>query len=231
MENFNSIFALLELQYGIEVDDNDAIDTGLIAWQKIGNKNYRLYRFRTTADPETGEITLPCNCDPDLIEAVTYDFEDWNYTDNLHVNGDYNSAFTEHYIEGRRHFSDDFYQAGKYVKYTKGFGKIYIESPLNIPVTILYKGVEMDEDDLPYINNKEAEAIACYVAYTNKFKEGWSKNNQQLLQMAQLLEQRWLKLCDAARVRKLNQNDMNEILDAKSSYNRKYYGKSYKPIR
>lgn len=230
MESFNSIFALLSLQYGVEIDDDDAIDIGLVAWNKIGNKNYRLYRFRAEADPESGAIDLPCNCDVDMIESVTYDFEDWNYTDNLKVNGDYQSAFTEHYIEANKHFKDEFYQSGKYVKYEKGFNRIFIHPPY-LPVNILYKGVVMDEEQLPYLTHKETEAIACYIAYTYKFKEGWQTNNHALLQMAQLLEQRWLKLCDAARVRKLNQNDMNEILDVRSSYGRKYYGKSYKPIR
>ena len=230
MENFNSIFALLDLQYGLDIDEDDAIDTGLIAWEKIGNKNYKLYRFRATPDFETGVVDLPCNCNPDLIEAVTYDFEDWNYTDNLKENGDLQSSFTEQYIEGSKIYKDKLYNSGKFAKYSKGFNRLYFDPPYS-PVTILYKGVIMDDEQLPYLTNKEVEAIACYIAYTQKFKEGWQTNNQQILQMAQLLEQRWLRLCDAARVRVLNQNDMNDILDVKSSWGRKYYGKSYKPIR
>ena len=53
-----------------------------------------------------------------------------------------------------------------------------------------------------------------------------------MLQEAQLLEQRWLKLCDAARVSiYINQNEMNTILDAKTSWNRKIFNKSYKPMK
>lgn len=230
MEDFNNIFPLLELQYGLEIDEDDAIDIGLIAWNKIGNKNFRLYRYRGQVDPETGEVKLPCNCNEDDIEAVTYDFEDWQYTDNLKNYGDIDSAFSEHYNEAWKHLTDSFYISGKYVKYDRGPGVIYIHSRIPF-VNILYKGQIVNDDGLPYLSNKEIEAIACYVAYTQKFKQGWQKNNQQTLQAAQLLEQRWLKLCDAARVRKLNQNDMNEILDAKSNWNRKIYGKSYKPIR
>lgn len=231
MEDFNTIFELLELQYGLDIDADDAIDVGLIGWNKIGNRRYRLYRFRGAVDPETHEVELPCNCDVENgIEAVTYDFEDWNYTDNLKINGDLNSSFTEQYIEGRKRFTDSFYMHGRYVKYDKGPGVIYVYD--HIPyVNILYKGQHVNEEGLPYINNKEAEAIACYIAYTYKFKNGWQTNNQQTLQTAQLLEQRWIKLCDAARVSKLNQNDMNEILDAKSSWGRKIFNKSYKPIK
>jgi len=53
------------------------------------------------------------------------------------------------------------------------------------------------------------------------------------MQFSQVLKQDWEKKCDAARVDKTywSQNDMNAILDVKSNYNRKMYGKSYKPLR
>ena len=230
MEDFNSIFALLDLQYKLDIDEDDAIDIGLIAWNKIGNRKYRLYRYRGKVDPETGEVKLPCNCPEDGIEAVTYDFEDWQYTNNLRPRGDLESNFVEHYIEANKRFNDSFYMPGKYVKYDKGPGVIYVHERIPF-VNILYKGQIVNDDGLPYLTPKEQEAIACYIAYTNKFTKGLVSNNQNTLQVAQLLEQRWLKLCDAARVTKLNQNDMNEILDAKSNWNRKIFGKSYKPIR
>ena len=41
---------------------------------------------------------------------------------------------------------------------------------------------------------------------------------------------RWLFLLDAARVPDyISQNEMNDILDAKYSWDRKVYNKSYKP--
>lgn len=47
-----------------------------------------------------------------------------------------------------------------------------------------------------------------------------------------MLESRWYKLCDAARVPEhISQNEMNKILDAKTSWNRKIFNKSYKPVR
>lgn len=228
MENFNTIFEILQLLYNIDMDDEDAIDIGLIAWNKIGNHNFRLFRFRGKVGKD-GKVDLPCNCPEDGLEAVTYDFEDWQYTSNMLVNGDYNSAFTEHYIEGRKALKDSFYMHGRYVKYDKGYRCIYVHD--HIPyVNIMYKGPIVDDNGLPYITNKEAEAIACYIAYTEKFKQGWQTNNKDSLQTAQLLEQRWKQLCSQAKVRYLNQNDMNEILDAKSSWNRHLFGKSQKPI-
>jgi hypothetical protein len=39
-------------------------------------------------------------------------------------------------------------------------------------------------------------AIATYIAYVNKFKEGLKTNNGDILRMSQVLEGRWLKQCD-----------------------------------
>ena len=62
-------------------------------------------------------------------------------------------------------------------------------------------------------------------------KEGLMTNNANILQTAQLMLQDWLKYCDAARVPEyLNQNEMNDILDAKTNWNRKRHNFSYKPV-
>jgi hypothetical protein len=48
--------------------------------------------------------------------------------------------------------------------------------------------------------------------------------------LAQIVKEDWLRGCNAARVPEhMSQNDMNAILDAKTSWNRKSYGKSFKP--
>jgi hypothetical protein len=75
---------------------------------------------------------------------------------------------------------------------------LYFDQPGNI--NLLYKGIIVDEEGLPYLSSKETEAIACYLAYVQKFKEGIATHNQAVLAEAQMLEQRWYKLCDAARV-------------------------------
>lgn len=88
-----------------------------------------------------------------------------------------------------------------------------------------------DEDNLPLLNDKELRAVAAYVAYVAINKEGIQKRDGNLLKIAQGLEIKWLKLCNAARVAEyLTQNDMDRILDAKVRLDRKQYGKSIKPI-
>ena len=89
----------------------------------------------------------------------------------------------------------------------------------------------MDEEGLPELSDKEATAIATYIAYVQKFKEGLITNNANIIQASALLKQQWLQQCDQARVQYLNQNAMNNILQVKGSWDRARYSKSYKPMR
>ena len=91
MTDFHTAMFQANLQYGLELQEEDFEEIGLIAWQRIGNKRVRTYRYCTTVSCDGDHsIELPCNAD--IIEAVTYGFEDWNYTDNILPNGDINSA-------------------------------------------------------------------------------------------------------------------------------------------
>lgn len=228
MNDFNYIYTVANSLYGLELEPEQFEELGLTAWNLIGNKTVRLYNYSADISCDNLSVQLPCNCD--IIEAVTYNHEDWNYSTNKTVNGDYNSQFTEQYIEARKLYQAPLYISGKYAKYERVGDILYFDKDYG-KVNILYKGVILDEDGLPKVNEKEALAIATYIAFATKQKQGWITNNQNIIQLAQYLYQQWLKYCDSARVPlSIDQNTMNQVLDAKSSWNRKVYNKAYKPI-
>lgn len=228
MNDFNYIYTVANSLYGLELEPEQFEELGLTAWNLIGNKTVRLYNYSANISCDDLSVQLPCNCD--IIEAVTYNHEDWNYSTNKTVNGDYNSQFTEQYIEARKLYQAPLYISGKYAKYERVGDTLYFDKDYG-KVNILYKGVILDEDGLPQVNEKEALAIATYIAFATKQKQGWITNNQNIIQLAQYLYQQWLKYCDSARVPlSIDQNTMNQVLDAKSSWNRKVYNKAYKPI-
>jgi len=99
---------------------------------------------------------------------------------NVTENGDYHSSFVEEYIEGRKEYEDPLYQRGMYVKYRRVGDTLYLDKDCG-PIMILYRGTELDDDGLPYINDKEKDAIACYCAYIMKFKEGIRTNNPNII--------------------------------------------------
>jgi hypothetical protein len=49
-------------------------------------------------------------------------------------------------------------------------------------------------------------------------------------QLAAALKADWLRACNAARVRPMTHNEMDDILDVRTRWDRKFYGKSFKPV-
>lgn len=236
MNDFHYVAVMLDMLYGIEMDDEDLEELGLIAWNLIGNKNIRLHRCRLKINEHDLSITLPCNATNKngelggVVELVTASYEDWQHVTNHTYNGDINSSITENQIEYEKYYQGPFYLPGKILKYHQVEDKLYFTHNYGT-VNILYKGVIADDEGLPKLTDKEATAIATYIAYVTKFKEGLITNNQAIVQMAEMLNAKWLRQCDQARVTYLNQNDMNQIIEIKNSWDRGIYSKSYKGLK
>lgn len=226
MNNFHYALSLVNTLYGIEMKEEDFEEVALIAWNLIGNKRTRLYRYNTCVEDCSEGVQLPCNVD--ILEGVTVPTEECAYSTNDTPNGDLHSAYVEDYIEHRKMFRDPRYIPGKFIKYERVGDMLYFDRPHG-PIIILYRGIIMDEDELPEITDKEAYAIAAYCAWVVKFKEGIQTNNANIIQLAATLKAQWDTKCDQARVGQyMSQNEWDQVLDAKVSHNRKCYNKSLK---
>ena len=110
--------------------------------------------------------------------------------------------------------------------------KVLVFNEDNIYVTVVYKGVILDEEGLPSLNYKEVEAIANYCAYVTTNKKAMVTKDKGTFEIAQMLKQEWQRTCDDARTPLyLNQNEMNQLLDVQTSWDRKRFNISFKPIR
>lgn len=231
MNNFHYGLSLCQTLYGIDLQDDTYEEIGLVAWNQIGNKKTRIYKYTICLDPcnsQNGkyEVELPCNVD--IIEAVTSNFEDWVYSSNTSNHGHLDSAITEQYIENRKKFHNPLYASGKFLKYERVGNTLYFDQPYP-QINILYRGIILDDEGLPEITDKEALAIATYCAYVTKYKEGLMTNNPNIVNTAQILQKQWYIHCDQARVDTyIDQNKIDEILEAKNCWNRKIFNYSYK---
>ena len=225
--NFHYVAVLLDMLYGLELEDDVLEELGLIAWNLIGNKDTKLYKYSVCIGP-VNSIKLPCNATS--VEAVTIPTEDWSRVTNYSELGDLRTAFIEQNIESYKIYTSPYYISGKLLNYEQVGDTLYFQQNYGT-VIVLYKGVLMDEEGLPQLTDKEATAIATYIAYVDKYKEGLKTNNTVSINLAMNLQNLWLKQCDQARVTQLSQNEMNEILDIKTSWDRKSYGITYKPIK
>ena len=230
MENFYSALSLARELYGVELDEDTFETYALTAWNKIGNKETKLYhvKLRPECDIDGGSfVKKPCNLDE--IEAITLNWEDAKMMDAIH-NWTYNQPI-EQFIEGRKRNTHPLYLPGKLIHYREVGDTIYFKDKYP-EVNILYKGIHADETGLPFLNEKEKFAIATYCAYADFFKRGLMTKDTGTLNVAAVLKQDWLKACDQARIpTHLSQNAMNEILDVMSSWDRKVYNQSYKGVK
>lgn len=227
--NLKSAYSLVETLYDIEPDPDEFEDLALTAWNRIGNKHTRLYRY--VGDTKNRELELPCNVEH--IESVHIPLVDAQMTSPDSIFTDIDSIYIEHYIDVWKFMEDPFNQRGKYVKYKEGDGKLYFNRDYR-RVMVVYHGIIADEEDgLPMINDKEMDAIAAFIAYRELYKETLRKRDfaKTSLMFIQDLKEEWLRKCNAARiVEHISQNEMNAILDIKSRWDRKVYSKSFKPI-
>lgn len=230
--SFHTAYTQARELYGLELNPDEFESIGLTAWGKIGNKKYRLYKYQvvpTKSELNEYYVDLPCNVD--CIEAVTTNYEDYQKTTPTTLAGNNQNGWIEGYVETRKYNTGKLYVSGKFIKYREENNKIILSDRFQV-VNILYKGYVVDDDGLPYLSEKEVDAIAAFCAYTDMFKKALLTRDGASMQLAQILEQKWLKLCTQARVPDyINQNEMDEILNVATSWDRKRFGKSFKPIK
>lgn len=222
---FYAAYSHLNDFFDVHFNEEDFETIGLHAWYWIGNRRSRLYQF--TDKTINLRLDLPCNVD--LIESVHGSYEDYQKTDNV-LRENHTKLTTESYIESRNTISHPLYRKGKLLDFyqeenTLVFSKDYPS------VTVVYRGIIADEQGLPYINQKEVDAIATYCAYTFWQKKAWSTRDQFAMQNAQMLKRDWERAVLKARTPEImTQNEMDEILDVSTRWDRKRYGMSYKPV-
>ena len=67
--NFHYITVLLDMLYGLELEDEEIEEIGLIAWDLSGNKTTRLYSYNAKINSEDNSIKLPCNASS--VESIS----------------------------------------------------------------------------------------------------------------------------------------------------------------
>lgn len=226
--NFFTAYSYLESEYGINMDQNEFISVGMIAYIKIGNKNTTVKGI--ILDVENNSIKLPC--DVTSIEAVFADFPDLVKSSNISRFPQIPSAFIERYINYWKINESILYDDGMLLNYYQSGDRLFFDKNYK-NVLLLYRSETLDEENLPFINDKEAMAIAAYCAYTYLYKQGIKNRDKAALELANDIRvNRWALLLERARTpEKVSQNDMDKILNVMTSWDRKMYGKSFKPAR
>lgn len=226
LHNFNTIYSTANALYGVDADPVELEDIALIGWELIGNKHTRLYKY--ISETTRRRLKLPCNVD--IIEAVTGPSFDSRTTGSDYDGLDYGAQYTEAYIEHHKSNTPTIYPSGKLINYRLEGDELVFDHDYS-GVCVLYHGVIVDDEGLPLITDKEMLAIATYIAYSYTYKKSLLQKDGSFMQLAATIKADWLRACTAARTSEyLNQNDMDAIAEVRTRWDRKMYGKSFKPI-
>jgi hypothetical protein len=238
---FLTAFTRLKQQYPVEMTQDDFIESAYYVWRTIGNIATNEERFFVTV-PDDQIIELPDNCE--FIQAVTqiddpkqFPTFDSGGPKDRHVPSVYTQSYTPTKNESLNA------SRGESVNYkTLGKNTIQITSPdlIGRDLQITYKTMEVDEDGLPLLNDKEVAAIAAEVARQHLTAKMFSMVNtkssgaqaQISTTMLQFITQEAARLMTAAKIdEKINDDALDKMLDVQTNWDRKLYGKRWNPLK
>jgi len=230
---FLTAFNRAQRRYGLDMKQDEFIEEGYNVWREIGNQAPVLTRFFTKV-PEDFIIELPPGCE--FIEGVmiinepardtTFDSEG----KKDRVLPAYISADNEPSINQSLETS----KYGKSVNYVlAGDNAIKITSAdaLYRDIMVVYRSILVNEDDgLPLLNDKEVAAIAAEVTRREVMRQAF-QNVAKKADLLKFISVEADRLMAAAKIDEyINDDAIDQIMDIKTSFDRKVYGRRYNPL-
>lgn len=232
---------LLKDLYDISLSNTDFIEKGKRVWRKIGNVAVGFYTANYTV-PTNGLIEVPCNLV--YVDSVHTKMETVHYvSDYLMYNVD-NYSINSHFyadvevianINIRNLNEPAIHHRGSFVPfdYVIQDGTKYLKfstENANLNIVLFYRGILVNEENLPLINTKEAEAIAAKLAEEDTMKKMFMKD-PTAIQMYPVIKGEAGRLMASAKIAEvLTQNEWDRVLKTLVRADRKTYSNSYKLI-
>jgi len=218
----------------VEVDD--FVELAYPIWRSIGNIATEDHNFTATV-PEDGIIQLPDGCE--FVKTV-------NTTAFINIDGEDVSGYNYHTTSAGRmsHVSPDKSLIsgsssskksendtnGESVNWTHENGVIRITSPelVGEAVKVVYKAISVDSDGLPFLNDKELDALTYNVALVLAEQDLFKKLPGADTLVKYLKGDAERKLAAAKVPEKISDDALNRALDLQMSRNFKSFGKDLK---
>lgn len=235
---------LLKRLFGIDLQEDDYIEDAYAVWRDIGNIAAAIHSYEAVVG-EDMLVVLPCNCE--FIESVSTG----KY--NIDVDGDLIISYNESSnVVNPNSFLPDIrldnnqllwpiqynqlHPDGAFLDYSvinKDGAKYLQLDPRHIGynITVIYRGIIMDDDGNPCITRKESEAIAYKINYIETQLAAYTGNDPERAKNLQLAKQTSDIKMQAAKIPEyLSQNFLDQLLASKTRHDRKVFNSSYKTI-
>lgn len=222
---------ILKSSYGLSMDEYDYLDLAINELRDIKHFGSTEYLTILTVDAE-GWVDLPCNLDTiDAVmtarmgakafgDRVRYDMDSKKGTDDYFTAIEIMDSLVFIPTFGLTKFS----VGTGYITYQLKGKRIFVGRDLvNERVSLAFTGISVDPEGYPKITRKQANAIAIKAAYAITFKKALG-GNQVAGSMIQYLQAEAARLKQGASIPEdISDNDVDDMLNIQTSFNRKSY--------
>lgn len=200
--------ARMKSRYGIEMELDDFIEKAYYIWRDIGNIATREKTMEVVI-PDSGLITLPSDCE--FLDSV-------RLKNNLYLTAGHSSSgkkVAETEVNVLYSAIDD-----KNIKITS----VGLEG---LDLILEYSSIAADSDGLPLLSDREVNAIAANVAMQKTEIDLFRKIKGADVVLQYIKPEADRLLLAAKSDEKISDDNLNKILDIKTSWNRKTFGSRF----
>lgn len=239
--DFNYSRFLLKDLFDIVMSEDVYMEKAYNVFREIGNIARGTYKYEFVVD-ENCEAQLPCNVE--YIEAVKYG-DHWDsslYPNAIHWELGYDPyseipqimQASSYFRENRTtnlHLEGEFKRYNLKLGGTVGEYKLtFTEDQIGTSGVCLYRGMLVDGDGNPLLNEKERDAIAYKLAYLETMKGAFKKDSASMGLLPWIKQEAERKMVAAKIPMYITQNQWDMIMSAATSHNRKVFWASYNPL-
>lgn len=239
--NIRTGLANLKTKYGIHVDEFDYIDIAVDTLRDIRNYGTTEYYAIVTTD-KNGDIPAPCNFDTiDAVTALKQGLKQFKTRVEYKMLNNYgnDSFYTARNIsdtlgwDNFRHGLTGIVNRDGYISYQLKDSKTIMlgEEHANKTIIVAFTGISVDEEGYPLINRKQANALAVVAGKFYTIKKGL-RGDPKVMNMIEYFTAESARLVQAASIpENITDNELEELMNAKVSFNRKTFGRPTKYSR
>ncbi|MCK5788366.1 MAG: hypothetical protein KAH32_05180 [Chlamydiia bacterium] len=240
--NLLAAYTIMKRKYGMSMQEEDFIEEAYIAFKEINSVPVTYYYYtQKPNNPTDLLIDVPCNVyrilsvtadtlhPEDYQDLEPYKKEPYNYREQNaeFMNTKYGNSELKTY-----HFNDTPYTGvGTYIHYSwVSDRQLKIEDKRlhDKQIHIVYEGIAIDDEGLPLITRKHAQAIAIKVALVVATRKAFA-GDAGIANMLPLLQQEVGRLVQAAAIPEhITDNQLDKMLDVKTSFDRKRINRGLK---
>lgn len=239
--NIRTGLTTLKTKYGIHVDEYDYLDISIDTLRDIRNYGTTEY-FAVVTPDEEGNFPAPCNFDTiDAVVGLKQGLKQFKDRVEYKILNNYNndSFYTARSISTElgwdyfRHGLTGIVNRDGYISYQLKdnkeimVGKEYADKT----IVVAFTGISVDAEGYPLINRKQANALAVVAGKFYTIKKGL-RGDPKVMNMIEYFATESARLVQAASIpENITDNELEELMDAKVSFNRKTFGRPTKYSR